>query len=277
MHDLYKQRYLSNGYPELNSLGVDYFKKRQKARTVQDHEAVEYILDVILCVENLVDLTHQSKDALVVGCGPSPIIMRVLRQRSYNVVGIDILSEFVTEAADYLGDDSLVLQGRAENLPFEDQSKRIIFMESVLEHVVSPSRCLMEAYRVLKPGGVLYIATTNRLRFRQGEFNIQFYQWLPALVKESMVFHHLHYQPTLANYTPLPAVHWFTFSDLCSMGRNAGFQQFYSKIDLVNDETPWVRKSRLRRLLYKKVRCNPWFRALALTQLGSVIFMLKKG
>ena len=90
--------------------------------------------------------------------------------------------------------------------------------------------------RVLVPGGIVFVQTTNRLRISltgaNGEYNVRYYNWLPRLVKESYVFLHLHYRPSLANYTERPAVHWFSYTDLCALGREVGFAQFYSPLDL---------------------------------------------
>jgi len=153
-------------------------------------------------------------------------------------------------------------------------------MQSLLEHMDAPARSLAEADRVLVTNGALHISTTNRWKFsftgNNGEFRTRFYNWLPSIIKESYVFLHLHYQPSLANYSERPAVHWFSYPDLCKLGREAGFAKFYSWIDLVDEDSPIVAKSNLRRLLLNKVRYNPWLRSLALTQAGGSIFMLKR-
>jgi hypothetical protein len=60
------------------------------------------------------------------------------------------------------------------------------------------------------------------------------------------------------------------------LGRAAGFGYFYSLLDLVGPDSPWVAGSRLRRLLLERVRYHPWLRALALTQAGASIFMVKR-
>ena len=154
-------------------------------------------------------------------------------------------------------------------------------MESVLEHVDSPVLSLAECYRVLAPGGVLFVDTTNRLRFsavgENGEYRVRFYNWFPASVKESYVFKHLHYAPHLANYSSRPAVHWFTFTELCSLGRQVGFAQFYSRLDFPGS---FARGGSFRRFmktsLQKSVATNPWIRALALCQYGNAIFMYKR-
>jgi ubiquinone/menaquinone biosynthesis C-methylase UbiE len=170
--------------------------------------------------------------------------------------------------------------GTAEDIPKEDESQHLVLFESVLEHVDSPLKSLNEIYRVLAPGGTAVVNTTNRYKIsptgENGEYRIRFFNWLPDIVKESYVFHHLHYNPKLANYTTRPAVHWFSFADLCKLGRMAGFGQFYSFIDLVKEDDPSIEKSKFRSFIINKLKYNPWLRALSLTQLGSTIIMLKR-
>jgi hypothetical protein len=139
----------------------------------------------------------------------------------------------------------------------------------------------------LAPGGVACIITTNRhqvsLKGHNGEFNVRYYNWLPDVVKESFVFKHLHYDPSLANYALRPAVHWYSYADLCKLGRQAGFYKFYSILDLLEKKDPPVVKNRLRVFvldelnLLDKLKYNPWLRALALTQAGGFVVMTKRG
>ena len=103
-------------------------------------------------------------------------------------------------------------------------------------------------YRTLRPGGTLYLTTVNRHRIGpNNEFNVPLYNWMPRLVKECYVYRHLHYDPRLANYSPRPAVHWWSYADLCEIGRMAGFAEFYCVFDLVDENDPGVQKSFLRR------------------------------
>ena len=181
-----------------------------------------------------------------------------------------------------LGDEGRVVRGSAEELQFENESQDVVFLESVLEHVESVRMSLAEAHRVLGSGGVAYISTTNRRRVGgwDAEFNVRFFPWLPSLVKEWYVFRHLHYDPSLANYTERPAVHWFTYDELCQLGREAGFFQFYSHLDL-KDAKPssFSGSDRMRRLKTKAlihIQGNAWLRALALWERGGTIFMIKR-
>ena len=232
-------------------------------------------------LDRLIDI-RPGRNILVVGCGPQPEPMRVLREIGFNVVGVEPDPQFVAAARRHLGDEAAVLDGSVEDLPNPSESQDVVILESVLEHVDSVRRSLAEVQRVLVSGGVAYITTTNRhqLGGHRAEFNVPFYPWLPSGVKESYVFRHLHYDPSLANYTERPAVHWFTFSELCQLGRDAGFFQFYSHLDLETPEqSNFSGSDRTRRLKAKAlthVQKSPWLRALALSQRGGMIFMVKR-
>lgn len=53
------------------------------------------------------------------------------------------------------------LEGDARQLPFEDESFDRVSIKNVLYHLDSPETAIDEAVRVLKPGGLLIIATRN--------------------------------------------------------------------------------------------------------------------
>ena len=139
-----------------------------------------------------------------------------------------------------------------------------------------PAASLAQAYRVLAPGGALYVGTTNRLQVANAEYTVRFFQWLPRLLKEAYIHQHLHFEPALARYTSRPAVHWYSYADLCALGRIAGFYRFYSKLDLFSIDDSAIQRSALRRAALDRVRFNLWLRSLALTQTGGTIFMLKR-
>ena len=113
-----------------------------------------------------------------------------------------------------------------------------MLFENVLVHVDSPFKSLLEAFRVLPPGRVAFVYSTNRNRIsltgKQEEFNVMLYNWFPDFVKESYVFRQFHCDPWLGDNASRPAVHWYNYSELCMLGRFAGFSQFFSFINLAD-------------------------------------------
>lgn len=272
---LYLNRKYTDGYPNLEQLGTQWFSDSQPGLHDRNIESI------MNCISRLVDLDRAATNVCEVGCGPAPHNLTWLRQQGFRAVGIEPIGAYVESARAHLNDAHAVLAGSAEEIPLAAESQEIVLSESVLEHVESPRKTIAEAYRVLAPGGVLYVYTTNRWHFsitgRNGEFRIPFYNWLPDILKESYVHQQLHYRPEIANFTPRPAVHWFSFAQLCKLGRDAGFAQFYSPLDLVDRDDSYVRRGRLRGPLLDVVRRSPGLRALALLQFGSAIFMWKRG
>lgn len=52
-----------------------------------------------------------------------------------------------------------IVQGNAQNMPFENNSFDIAVATALIEHVSQPMKMLKETHRILKPGGI-FIATT---------------------------------------------------------------------------------------------------------------------
>ena len=279
VNHLYAKRRLAQGYPNLDTLAFEQFTSTLEKNENEGANAALRSETLLKLLDRLVGLSELN-NILVLGCGPRPLRIKTLMEENYDVVGVEAASSFVRSAEKYLGSSGRVLEGAAEEIPLPSNSQDVVICESVLEHVDSPTKSLDEIFRVLGPGGVAFIETTNRyrisLRGANSEYNVKYYNWLPDTVKESFVFHHLHYDPRLANYTSRPAVHWYSYADLCRLGRQAGFGHFYSILDLLDVSDPLVAKSRARRFLLKKLKFNPWLRALTLTQRGSPMFMLKR-
>lgn len=272
---LYRDRKLSQGHPAIEESALHVFEATLRSRA-EEGPRVDKVLTYL---RRLTDL-DRLEAAVVLGCGPRPELVRALSSRGVRALGVEPLPAFARAAAEYLGDPSLILEGAAERMPLPDASHGLVFAESVLEHVESPERALAEMFRVLVPGGVVFLTTTNRYRLSltgdNGEYRVPFFNWLPDTLKECYVFQHLHYAPGLAHYSARPAVHWFSHADLCRLGRQAGFTRFYSVIDLADRQDPSFARSRLKGWLLEKLQRRPWLRALALLQLGGAIFMMKR-
>jgi 2-polyprenyl-6-hydroxyphenyl methylase/3-demethylubiquinone-9 3-methyltransferase len=104
--------------------------------------------------------------------------------------------------------------GSAQSLPFAAEQFDVVLMPELLEHVPDWENCLGEATRVLRPGGVLYVSTTNRLCPKQQEFELPLYSWYPRPIKRWCEGKALTTHPEWANHTRFPAVNWFTYFEL---------------------------------------------------------------
>jgi SAM-dependent methyltransferase len=73
-----------------------------------------------------------------------------------------------------------MLRAFGESIPLADASIDVIVSWRVLEHVRDPYRVLSEAWRVLRPGGILHLTCENYLAFHEAHYDVP---WLPLLPK----------------------------------------------------------------------------------------------
>lgn len=73
-----------------------------------------------------------------------------------------------------------VVAATGELLPLRDNSIDLVVSLQVLEHVRDPRRVIQEIYRVLRPGGVAFIAYENYLGFWEPHYDVP---WFPLLPK----------------------------------------------------------------------------------------------
>ncbi|MEM3986930.1 MAG: methyltransferase domain-containing protein [Candidatus Methanomethylicia archaeon] len=76
------------------------------------------------------------------------------------VVGLDIKEEFV-RYAEVTKRGAVFVVGDALELPLHDCVADVVVLLEVLEHLLNPVKALREAYRVLKPGGLLVVLVPN--------------------------------------------------------------------------------------------------------------------
>ena len=96
---------------------------------------------------------------LDIGCGVGTYVRR-LRDFSPHVVGIDIALHRLREGA---ANAPNLIAAVGEFLPFAECSFDVILLNEVIEHVHNDRETLLEAMRVLRPGGHVVIYAPNRL------------------------------------------------------------------------------------------------------------------
>jgi ubiquinone/menaquinone biosynthesis C-methylase UbiE len=100
---------------------------------------------------------------LDIGCGTARVLNKICAYYDSRGVGIDIAYEQMklNKVFNPLGNDYCVAD--AEELPFLPGSFDFIVCLDVLEHVPNPSRCIVQACRLLKKDGlVLFYAISKR-------------------------------------------------------------------------------------------------------------------
>lgn len=99
---------------------------------------------------------------LDVGCGEGGVL-RGFADGVHTAIGIDVDLRPLSRSGKVLGptERSFVAAGDATRLPFADGTFRVVLMYDVVEHVRDWRVALMEASRVLRPGGGVVITAAN--------------------------------------------------------------------------------------------------------------------
>lgn len=167
----------------------------------------------------------RSLDILDVGCGAGAQSSGWTRH-GHRYTGLDInepLIQLARQRASNQGITARFEVGTATALPYPDQSVDICLLPELLEHVADWQRCLDEAVRVVRPGGLLYLSTSSKLCPFQQEFNLPLYGWYPGYLKRYFERRALTDWPAVANFAKYPAVNWFSYYGLRRYLSRRGF------------------------------------------------------
>lgn len=161
-----------------------------------------------------------------IGCGAGT--QSLLWAADGHVVhGVDInarLVELGRERASRAGVPVQLSVGSAVDLPWPAQSMDVCLCPELLEHVADWESCLQEVVRILRPGGMALITTTNTLCPVQQEFYLPLYSWYPARLKRHFERLAVTSRPALVNHAQYPAVNWFSYAGLSAWFRDRGFR-----------------------------------------------------
>jgi ubiquinone/menaquinone biosynthesis C-methylase UbiE len=138
-------------------------------RSVQDsvavhYEAQRYRLAYAACyhawwMDEMIAMASVLRPGSTVlddGCGTGHLIERLSDAK---VIGLDLSNGMLRQARKR---SSCLVQGDSQRLPLPDAQFDLVIARSLLHHLPDPRRGIAEIYRVLKPGGQVVVADTNR-------------------------------------------------------------------------------------------------------------------
>ena len=217
--------------------------------------------------------TRRPLDILDVGCGAGTqcALWAAGGDRAH---GIDInapLIELARERAQAAKLDIRFDVGSATALPYEPDTMDVCLIPELLEHVAEWEPCLTEAVRVLRPGGVLFLSTTNVFCPAQNEFRLPLYSWYPGLAKRFFERKAVTSWPSIANYARYPAVHWFSYYGLARFLNRQGMRCFDRFAMMERSDS-----STLRQIAVGLLQSFPTLRLLGqICSTGTIVFAVK--
>ncbi len=210
-----------------------------------------------------------------IGCGAGMLCL-LWAELGHHVHGLDVnepLLELAKQRAAEAGYNIDFKLGSAVELPWTDASMDVCLVPELLEHVVEWEACLREFARVLRPGGVLLLTTSNKLCPKQQEFNLPLYSWYPRPLKRYVERLAMTTRPELANFAKYPAVNWFSFYGLRTVLVGFGFNCL-DRFDVIDLST----KGTVARIVVRAIRAIPVCRFLAhVATPSTTLVAIKKG
>lgn len=199
-------------------------------------------------------LSSEAFDVADIGCGAGAQCI-LWAQSGYRVHGLDINGPLIDLGRSRSKERHLDIDfkvGSATDLPWDDNTMDVCLVPELLEHVADWKRCLNEFSRVLKPGGILYLSTTNILCPVQDEFTLPLYSWYPSSLKRYYEHLAVTTRPEIANHAKYPAVNWFTFYGLRHELAQLGLRSV-DRFDVMNTK----KKGYLAKLALSAIKALP--------------------
>ncbi len=238
---------------------LEYYQKQ--SLSAETRQRFESLRDRLLRLHR--EASPESRPLAIADVGGGAgSLAAIWAEAGHRVYSIDIslpLIQLAQERALAAGLDANFAVASATDLPWASQSMDICLAPELLEHVADWQACLDEFARVLRPGGLLFLSTTNLLCPKQQEFNLRVYSWYPGFLKRRYEKLAVTTRPELANHATYPAVNWFSFYSLRTALRSRGFADFRDRFDLA----AMSQHSREKQMILQGVRRVPGLRLLA--------------
>jgi ubiquinone/menaquinone biosynthesis C-methylase UbiE len=140
---------------------------------------------------------------LEVGCGTGNYSLALVEHSGAAVIGIDPSLPMLERARQRAGWADF-RQGCAERLGLADETIELVFSVDVIHHVVDRAAYFAEAYRVLRPGGLLCTVTdSERMIYRRRPLSSHFPATVPHELRRYPPIPRLHHEMSEAGFVEL--------------------------------------------------------------------------
>ena len=263
-----------SSYSESTRDSVAYYLNRVRSKTLDDYQST-YEHELML----LSKMSPLEPDApiLEIGCGTGWFTL-LARRDGYAAVGIDAEGALLRFAARERVNEAKVeptfIQADAVALPFPDDHFAFVIANSVLEHIRDWRTALEEAHRVLAPGGVALIGTTNRCCPVSGEIHFPLYPWLPFALQKRIAVAKRGPDILATNHI---AWNHFTHPGLRRGLLDTGFAEVYDLVDVTEPDEVRTRSHRdLARRVLPLARKHSLVRWLLYWSFSSTVLLARK-
>ena len=125
----------------------------------------EYRFDKLRYLPNVVDFNgYSGKRLLEIGCGIGIDLVRFAKGGALTT-GIDLSGTAINLAKEYFEFENLpydLLEMDGESMTFPDETFDVVYVHGVIQYTADARKMIDEAYRVLKPGGILIGMVYNK-------------------------------------------------------------------------------------------------------------------
>lgn len=186
-------------YEKLNKISAD--------KAVRDMLSIGKVTEQITLLEKFLGEGVKGKKILEIGSGYGVFVISGILDHGADVYGVEPSAEgfggsFET-SQELLALNGLeqtrIINGFAEDLPFEKESFDVVYSTNVFEHVQDPVKAFGEAIRVCKKGGLIQIVIPNYGSFYEGHYGCWYVPYTPKWIWKKYIKHILHKDPSYAD------------------------------------------------------------------------------
>jgi len=153
--------------------------------TVVDDSRIQKAKKIISCLEFVITEGLKNKIILEIGAG-SGLISYEITKYSQKVISLDIQYKSVQKMQARARNQINFFISNGKELQFKSNSFDIVICNQVIEHIRKQyhQKFIEESYRVLKPNGIFYIATPNKLWPIEPHTKIPLLSFLPKIMAD---------------------------------------------------------------------------------------------